>query len=110
MTYPRHAPHRLGAHGESVAAQFLQRRGAEIIDRNVALDSGELDLIVSLGGRKIAVEVKSGSGDVDPLVHFDSKKRSQVQQLARRLSCRRIDVIVVRFKAEGIWVRWLQGV
>lgn len=93
-----------------MAAQFLQRRGANVVDRNVTLDSGELDLIISLGGRKIAVEVKSGSGDIDPIVHFDSEKRSRVQQLARRTSCRRIDVVIVWFKSEGVWVRWLQGV
>jgi Holliday junction resolvase-like predicted endonuclease len=81
-----------------------------VLDRNVAVDNGELDLIIVVRKLRVAVEVKSASGDVDPIVHFDADKRSQVRQLARKTSCRRIDLVLVWYRADGVWIRWLRGV
>lgn len=54
---------RLGRLGEERAAQLYRRRGAEIIDRNVAYPVGELDLIArEADGTIVFVEVKTRSG------------------------------------------------
>ena len=46
--------------GESVAAQFLHRRGAIIVDRNVRVGRDEIDLVIRIDGDRAAVEVKTG--------------------------------------------------
>ncbi|MCS5479255.1 YraN family protein [Corynebacterium sp. YIM 101645] len=54
---------RLGRLGEEHAAQLYRRRGAEILDRNVAYPVGELDLIArEADGTIVFVEVKTRSG------------------------------------------------
>lgn len=54
---------RLGRRGESEAAAFYRRRGAEVLDRNVSYPVGELDLIArEEDGTIVFVEVKTRSG------------------------------------------------
>ena len=49
----------VGALGESVAAHYLTRHGMQIIDRNVARKTGELDVIAREEDTLHFVEVKS---------------------------------------------------
>ena len=49
----------VGALGESVAAEYLRRRGFTIRDRNVARKTGELDLIAEEGDTLHFIEVKT---------------------------------------------------
>ena len=49
----------IGILGERVAAEYLRRRGFELIDRNVARKTGELDVIVRKGNTLHFVEVKT---------------------------------------------------
>lgn len=48
----------LGRWGEDRAAEFLERRGYEILCRNYATRFGEIDLVAAQGGFLAFVEVK----------------------------------------------------
>lgn len=95
-----------------MAARFLHDRGATSIKRNVRVGRGELDLVVVLDGRRVAVEVKSGvdCSVGDPDFHFDEQKEAQVRALAHRLRISRVDYIGVRLGESGAIVRWLPSV
>ncbi len=55
MTAPRQ---RLGAAGERLAADYLQRHGHRILERNVRTRAGEIDLVTLDGSTLVLVEVK----------------------------------------------------
>ena len=48
-----------GDRGEKVAADFLEKRGFAVVDRNFRCRGGEIDLIVKRGGELHFVEVRS---------------------------------------------------
>jgi putative endonuclease len=48
----------LGRTAEALAARFLERNGLRVVDRNVRLTEGEIDLVCGEGPRWIFVEVK----------------------------------------------------
>ena len=50
---------KLGKWGESLAAEYLNARGYEILDRNVHTRYGELDLVTCQKGFVVFVEVKT---------------------------------------------------
>ena len=52
----------LGASGEDVAAAHLEGRGFRILERNVRLGRGEIDLIAFDAGTVVFVEVKGNRG------------------------------------------------
>jgi putative endonuclease len=52
----------VGRWGEEVAAQFLQDRGYEILQRNLRSAYGELDIIARCAGTIVFVEVKTRTG------------------------------------------------
>lgn len=64
---------RLGDLGESIACDFLTRRGFEVIERHYLKKWGELDIVAKKGGLMRFIEVKSVSGLVSsetaPLRH-----------------------------------------
>jgi putative endonuclease len=62
---PQHDDHRqlLGAEGESLAAQWYEGQGYEILERNWRRREGEVDLIVRRGGTVVFSEVKTRSTD-----------------------------------------------
>ncbi|MGB9358157.1 MAG: YraN family protein [Acidimicrobiia bacterium] len=98
----------VGSAGESVAARFLERRGATVVRRNLRIGSDEIDLIVRMGSVLIAIEVKTGVGpDSRPWENFDAAKRSRTRRAARRLGVRRIDLVTVEFTGDRVAVRWL---
>ena len=99
---------RLGRFGERVAAEFLERRGASVIARNVEMAPGEIDLLVSFGGEQAAVEVRTARrADVAPYL-FSLAKERQVRRLAASLEppVFRIDFVTVLVQQEGVTVRW----
>ena len=57
---------RVGRIGESVAAQFLERKGFIILDRNYRKPWGEIDLIAEKAGVVRFVEVKTLSRESFP--------------------------------------------
>jgi Holliday junction resolvase-like predicted endonuclease len=104
----------LGRLGEECASSFLQRRGCDILDRNLSLDVGELDILANIDGEKTLVEVRSirsRSGRTwlppHPLDAFDYRKARQVRKVARSFGCRRVDLITVRFHDGGIDLHWV---
>jgi putative endonuclease len=76
-----------GALGERFAAQHLERRGYEIIDRNYRTRHGELDLIAANGRALVFCEVKTrvagGSrGPAGPLDAIGPHKQRRLRALA----------------------------
>ena len=49
----------IGALGERVAVEYLQRQGFSIVDRNIGRKTGELDVIAQKDGTLHFVEVKT---------------------------------------------------
>ncbi|MDH3262223.1 MAG: YraN family protein [Acidimicrobiia bacterium] len=98
--------------GESLAARFLIGRQARIIARNVRVGRGEIDLVVALGERRIAVEVKTvqTGGLDDPAYAFTRPKAAQVRRLANRLGIPRVDLIAVSIGPSGVAIRWVPDV
>lgn len=52
----------LGAWGEEFAARELERRGLQILERNVRTREGEIDLVAQEGPFLVLVEVKTRRG------------------------------------------------
>ena len=109
------ATHRMsvGRTGERIAASFLERRGAVIVDRNVRVGRDEIDLLVMLDGERVAVEVKTaGTADAHPEDNFDDTKERHVRRAARNLTppVWRIDLVTVVITDAGATVRWLPEV
>ena len=52
----------LGAHGESIAAEWLTERGYELVERNWRCARGEIDLIAWDGDALVFIEVKTRAG------------------------------------------------
>ena len=50
---------RRGRIGERIARNFLERRGFELLERNLKLHSAEIDLLMRDGATFVLVEVKS---------------------------------------------------
>lgn len=54
----------IGQYGETLAANFLKRRGYEILARNVKTSFKEIDLITKINGVLVFVEVKTRTSRV----------------------------------------------
>lgn len=50
----------LGKEGEDFAADYLQKQGYEIIDRNFECKQGEIDIIAKEKNEYVFIEVKQG--------------------------------------------------
>ena len=81
-----------------------------MLDRNVRVGRGEVDLLVRFGGQRVAVEVKTRV-DFEPREAFSEEKANRVWEAARRLGgVRRVDLVAVRLDARGVEVRWIPQV
>src|SRR3954469_19291604 len=83
MSDPRRV---LGALGERVAAEHLERAGYRIVERNYRTRYGELD-IVAAGDRclvfcEVKTRVPGRGGPQNPFDAIGTSKRSQVRQMA----------------------------
>ncbi|MBT8192460.1 MAG: YraN family protein [Acidimicrobiia bacterium] len=105
------ANRRLAAWGESLAATFLEERGAVVLGRNVRAGRGEIDLLVRLDSTLVAVEVKTRAGG-DPRQAYTAEKARKVDETAGRLtpSPGRVDLIAVAVGRAGVDIRWIPGV
>ncbi len=52
--------------GEDIAAEYLQKLGYEILERNYTVRGGEIDIIAKDGNELVFVEVKTRIGDDYP--------------------------------------------
>lgn len=73
-----------GRAGEERAARYLKRRGYRLVDRNVRLGRGEIDLIARKDELLVFIEVKSHQTRESGLlaVHADKCERMQSAALA----------------------------
>ncbi len=114
-----HSParQRTGAAAEGLAVRFLQSRGHLVLERNLSVGRGEIDILALIDGERTVVEVRSRwavgkKGSPDPLDAFDAAKARQVRKLATslRYPVLRVDLITVRFHRGGVDLLWLSRV
>ena len=74
--------HHLGALGERLAAQHLERLGYDVVARNHRTRFGEIDLVVCDDQTLVFVEVKTRRGAGRPWDNLDARKRIQVRRMA----------------------------
>lgn len=103
---------RTGAFGESKTAEFITKRGDEILDRNWRIREGEIDLVsLSRDGIFHFIEVKTRSSLAfgHPFEAINAEKAHRMQRLALAwlathgcLGCDyAIDVVAVLIAIEG---------
>lgn len=82
----------------------------EILDRNVAVGGGEVDLLARSDRRRVVVEVRSVRGSLRIDERLPAAKLRQVSSLAAQLGIHRVDFVGVAFGRDGIDVHWLRDV
>jgi putative endonuclease len=75
----------LGRQGEDAAAQYLQRKGMKILERNLRTPVGEIDLIVRHGKELVFAEVKTRRGSFfgSPAEAVGPRKQRQIIRTAK---------------------------
>jgi len=102
----------IGKLGENLAANFLEKKGYTIVERNYRFSHGEIDIIAEKDGMLIFTEVKTKKfGDFgDPINWIKRGKQLQIGRVARGYlyeknitdrDCR-FDVILVTWE-DGLW-------
>jgi len=76
----------LGRRGEQVAAEYLERAGLRILDRNWRCTDGEIDIVAAERRVLVVCEVKTRSGNRygTPLEAISRAKRNRMRRLAAR--------------------------
>jgi putative endonuclease len=97
--------------GERIAAEFLMLRGMDVVDRNVRVGRGEIDLVARDREQVVFVEVKfrTAGGRGTPLDAVGVKKREDVARAAAGYLSRRglldravrFDVVGITWRADG---------
>lgn len=72
----------IGQWGEEVAAQYLEKQGCQVLDRNVRTPYGELDIIIRQGEQLVFVEVKTRRGTSFGMPEAAVDRRKQEHLLA----------------------------
>jgi len=73
---------KIGHWGEELAAEYLQRRGYEILDKNARTPYGEIDLVARRDGATVFVEVKTRTSRRFGLPEEAVTPRKQAHMLA----------------------------
>lgn len=104
-----------GAAAESLAADFLARKGLRVTGRNYRCRFGEIDLIAQDGGTLVFVEVRSRRSDSygGAAESITAAKRARLLRAARhylasqpRAAPARFDAILIRGEPPQIeWIR-----
>ena len=94
-----------GALGEDLAAQYLERAGLVLVERNYRCKAGEIDLVAEDGGELVFAEVRTRSGSAfgTPEESVTVRKRRKMAEcafsyLAERSAHRqawRIDLVAI---------------
>ena len=103
------ADHRrtLGQAAEAEAARVLERAGLAVIERNVRLPEGEIDLVCRDDGVVVFVEVKCrrAGWDDSPAAAVSWHKQRRLTRLAQHyLKWRRLDRVRCRFDVVSVTV------
>jgi len=98
----------LGAMGERRAAWFYRLRGYAIVDRNVRLPAGEIDLVVRRGGMTVIAEVKSRQSLFAGEGHeaVDRRKREKLIRLGDQYAARHPEVRLRYDVLSLFWTGW----
>ncbi len=74
----------IGASGEHYVAQYVEKHGGKILDRNWRIKEGEVDIVARENGVLLFIEVKTRTSEKfgHPLEAIDSKKALRLQRLA----------------------------
>ena len=106
----------MGADREKQAADYLERQGMKIVERNFRTRQGEIDLIGYHRGYLVFVEVKYRSGDAKGYAAeaVDQRKQQKICRAADyyRYSRRLGDGIGVRYDVvaiQGKEISWIQN-
>jgi putative endonuclease len=111
---PKDPRKKLGHWGESLAAQLLEEKGYEIVERNWRSARGEIDLVTRAGQEWVFVEVKTRRGQEmglpeEGLTRHKANKLIQLAQLyiyEHNLDIDwRIDLVAVELDAKGKLLR-----
>ena len=105
----------LGNWGEQRAAEFLEKLGYQIIDRNFRYGHGEIDIIADDNGMLVFVEVKTQKSDTmgEAFNWVTRKKQRQIGRVAlaylsvneiKDRDCR-FDVIAVAKGLNGVEIK-----
>lgn len=75
---------KFGADGESLTADYLEKQGYRILERNFRCALGEIDLIASEKGQIVFVEVKTRHSDafVSPKTAVNAGKQRKIARTA----------------------------
>lgn len=98
----------LGAQGEQIAAEYLERQSMVVLARNWRCRDGELDLVVMDGREIVFVEVKtrSGTGYGLPAEAVTHEKAQRIRRLAGQWLTEHVEGWSdVRFDVVGIVLR-----
>jgi putative endonuclease len=95
----------LGAAGEKIAAQHLQRSGCRIVARNWRTRLGEVDIICVDRDTLVFVEVKSAhrASALPPEVRVNQRKRHKLLALAEHYLKLHPTDRPVRFDVVSVW-------
>lgn len=74
----------LGRHGEQLAAEYLERAGMRVLDRNWRCAEGEVDIVAAQRQVLVVCEVKTRSSDRygTPLEAITRQKQRRLRRLA----------------------------
>lgn len=97
----------IGAAGEQLAAEFLQRHGVIVEQRNVRVGRGEIDLIGRIDARRLLVEVRTRRAETPPIEAFDHAKREQLRRLSREIGVGRVDLVAVALGVRFVTLHWI---
>jgi len=96
----------LGAWGENIAAEYLRKKGMQIIERNFRCRLGELDIIARQGDYLVFIEVRTRSSALCglPQESITATKIKKVRRLAQvYLAQRSLSDVNVRFDVVAVY-------
>lgn len=73
----------VGAHGETIALEYLKSRGYRFVERNVKIGYSEIDLICTYQSKHVFIEVKSRVGNSDYAEAEYSITKAKLRSLKR---------------------------
>jgi putative endonuclease len=101
----------VGIHGEVLAARHLAALGLTVVDRNVRLPGGEIDLVAREADELVFVEVKTriGNESTAPDLAVTAAKLARLERLAEAYLSRiddedapwRVDVVAIVIERSG---------
>ena len=94
---------KLGQLGEQIAAEFLVRKGYELLTRNMVVKQGEIDILMHDGAVIVIVEVKTQKSDAfrDPIFQIGTAKQKKLRLLGEIIALQysgcnvRVDAVTV---------------